>query len=107
MTEWGDPDIQATLDMRQAGSVPLQRCAAARGPCSLEDTWIPEEQYNQALERQANAVDFDVFADFFSYALDRPPPELGAVIRLRGAIAARIRTATMGRHHQELGTFER
>jgi len=57
MTEWGDPDIQATLDMRQAGSVPLQRCAAARGPCSLDDVWIPEEQYDAAVERAENAVD--------------------------------------------------
>ncbi len=56
-TPWGDPDIQATLDMRQAGSVPLQRCAAARGPCSLDDVWVPEEQYNAAVERAANAVD--------------------------------------------------
>jgi hypothetical protein len=56
-TPWGDPDIQATLDMRQAGGVPLQRCAAARGPCSLDDAWIPEERHEQALERAENAVD--------------------------------------------------
>jgi hypothetical protein len=57
MTSWGDPDIQATLDMRQAGSVPLQRCNSARGPCSLDDVWIPEAQYDAAVERAENAVD--------------------------------------------------
>jgi hypothetical protein len=56
-TPWGDPDIQATLDMRQAGGVPLQRCAAARGPCSLDDVWISEEQHSEAVERSENAVD--------------------------------------------------
>ena len=56
-TSWGDPDIQATLDMRQAGSVPLQRCNSARGPCNIDDVWIPEEQYDAAVERRANAVD--------------------------------------------------
>jgi hypothetical protein len=57
-TPWGDPDIQAILDMRQAGSVPLQRCQGGGfGQCDLDQVWIPEEQYEAAVERTESAVD--------------------------------------------------
>src|SRR5260370_15176578 len=31
-TPWGEPDIQATLNMMQAAGVPLKRCAVGRLP---------------------------------------------------------------------------
>ena len=75
MTEWGDPDIEATLDMMQASGVPFERCANRRGggggfgrrgggpppePCSLDDAWVPEEQYQAALDALENRVDRSV-----------------------------------------------
>jgi hypothetical protein len=62
-TSWGDPDISATLNMMQAAGVPLERCATAIGgfgpprPCSLEDKWVPEEQYDTQIEALENRVD--------------------------------------------------
>src|SRR5690606_25368947 len=47
MTPWGDPDIQATLDMMQASRVPLERCADSyrpdAAPCDPNMKWWPEE----------------------------------------------------------------
>ena len=36
-TAWGEPDIQAKLNMMQAAGVPLERCATAvgRGNCDM------------------------------------------------------------------------
>ena len=56
MTPWGEPDIQAKLDMMQASRVPLERCATAYGlaarqgdfdslPCDMNKKWLTEEQY--------------------------------------------------------------
>jgi len=62
-TPWGDPDIQATLNMMQAAGVPLERCSTSIGgfgpprPCSLDDVWNPEEEYNERMEAVANRVD--------------------------------------------------
>ena len=54
MTPWGEPDIQAKLDMMQASRIPLQRCTEARQfppkACSLNKKWISEEEYNKQVE---------------------------------------------------------
>ncbi len=51
MTPWGEPDIQAKLDMMQASRVPLQRCPQAREfpakPCSLDKKWRTQEEYEE------------------------------------------------------------
>jgi hypothetical protein len=43
-TPWGEPDIQATLNMMQAAGIPLERCAnAARfggPPCDMDKAWV-------------------------------------------------------------------
>ncbi|HEX7080502.1 MAG TPA: hypothetical protein VF329_05770 [Gammaproteobacteria bacterium] len=61
MTPWGDPDIQATLDMMQASRVPLERCADSyrpnAPPCDLDQKWVPEEEYNRRMEEYRNRVD--------------------------------------------------
>lgn len=63
MTSWGEPDISATLNMMQAAGVPLERCATAFDrsgsprPCSLDDAWVPEEEYNARMEALAERVD--------------------------------------------------
>jgi hypothetical protein len=63
MTAWGDPDIQATLNMMQAAGVPLERCANSYGgrggarPCDMNKKWLTEEEYNAAVERSENRVD--------------------------------------------------
>ncbi len=61
-TAWGEPDIQATLDMMQASRIPLERCADSyRGPgsapCDIEQQWVPEEEYNEAMEAYMTQVD--------------------------------------------------
>ena len=49
-TPWGEPDIQATLNMMQAAGIPLERCANAYrfgGPaCDMNKAWWTEEEYN-------------------------------------------------------------
>jgi hypothetical protein len=49
-TPWGEPDIQATLNMMQAAGIPLERCANAfrfGGPaCDMNKAWWTEEEYN-------------------------------------------------------------
>jgi hypothetical protein len=60
-TPWGDPDIQATLNMMQASGVGLERCAnPGRGggpPCDLNKKWFTEEEYNQRLAAASKQVD--------------------------------------------------
>jgi hypothetical protein len=50
-TPWGEPDIQATLNMMQAAGVPLERCANSykfgAPPCDMSKKWWTEEEYNQ------------------------------------------------------------
>jgi hypothetical protein len=50
-TSWGEPDIQATLNMMQAGGTPLERCANAYRfggpPCDMNKKWWTEEEYSQ------------------------------------------------------------
>ena len=52
-TSWGEPDIQATLNMMQAAGVPLERCANSTRfggpPCDMTKRWWTEEEYTQRL----------------------------------------------------------
>lgn len=62
MTAWGEPDIQATLDMMQASRVPLERCANSYRqfggpPCDLDKKWLTEEEYSQNMETWRNRID--------------------------------------------------
>src|SRR5215467_7289778 len=50
-TPWGEPDIQATLNMMQAAGVPLERCANATRfggpPCDMNKAFWTEEEFKQ------------------------------------------------------------
>jgi len=52
-TPWGEPDIQANLNMMQAAGVPLERCANATRfggpPCDMNKAWWTEAEYNQRI----------------------------------------------------------
>jgi hypothetical protein len=52
-TPWGEPDIQAMLNMMQAAGVPLERCANSYRfggpPCDMNKAWWTEEEYNQRI----------------------------------------------------------
>jgi hypothetical protein len=67
-TEWGEPDIQAQLDMMQAAGIPLERCAtsyraasppgASAGgfgavpepPCDPNKKWLTDEEYARRVD---------------------------------------------------------
>ena len=50
-TPWGEPDIQATLNMMQAANVPLERCANSQRfggpPCDMTKRWWTEEEFKE------------------------------------------------------------
>jgi hypothetical protein len=52
-TPWGEPDIQATLNMMQAAGVPLERCANSYRfggpPCDMNKKWLTDEEFNQRM----------------------------------------------------------
>jgi len=52
-TPWGEPDIQATLNMMHAAGVPLERCAGGGRPggppCDPNKAWWTEEEYKQRI----------------------------------------------------------
>src|SRR5829696_7212430 len=52
-TPWGEPDIQATLNMMQAAGVPLERCANSNRfggpPCDINKRWLTDDEYNQRI----------------------------------------------------------
>ena len=60
-TPWGEPDIQATLNMMQAAGIPLERCANATRfggpPCDMNKAWWTEEEYKQRLATAAGRGD--------------------------------------------------
>jgi hypothetical protein len=60
-TPWGEPDIQATLNMMQAAGVPLERCAnsyrAADPPCDMNKQWWTEDEYKERLAAARGRVD--------------------------------------------------
>ena len=58
-TPWGEPDIQANLNMMQAAGVPLERCANAvgRGNCDMNKAWWTEAEYKADIDRRAGRGD--------------------------------------------------
>jgi hypothetical protein len=58
-TAWGEPDIQAKLNMMQAAGVPLERCANAvgRGNCDMSKGWRTEAELKQAIDAAAGRGD--------------------------------------------------
>src|SRR2546421_144171 len=52
-TRWGEPDIQANLNMMQAAGIPLERCANATRfggpPCDMNKAWWTEEEHKQRI----------------------------------------------------------
>src|SRR5689334_21196474 len=50
-TPWGEPDLQATLNMMQAAGVPLERCANSyrfgAPPCDMNKQWWTEDEFAQ------------------------------------------------------------
>ena len=60
-TPWGEPDLQATLNMMQAANVPLERCANSYRfggpPCDMNKTWLTDEEYGQRIATAAGRVD--------------------------------------------------
>jgi hypothetical protein len=78
-TPWGEPDIQATLDMMQASRVPLERCAdsysgrrlptflfgdaagagggAPARPCDSAKAWLTEQEYDARMTEWRGQAD--------------------------------------------------
>jgi len=50
-TPWGEPDIQATLNMMQTAFMPLERCGTSyrpgAPPCDMNKRFLTEEEYQQ------------------------------------------------------------
>src|SRR5688572_5695591 len=79
MTPWGEPDVQATLDMMQASRIPLERCAdsysgrrlptflfgdaagtgggARARACDAQQAWLTQAEYDRRSEEWRNQVD--------------------------------------------------
>jgi hypothetical protein len=53
-TSWGEPDIQATLNMMQAAGVPLERCANSYRfggpPCDMNKAWWTEQEFAERVK---------------------------------------------------------
>lgn len=60
-TPWGEPDIEAMLNMMQAAGVPLERCANSlrygAPPCDPNKKWLTEEEYNARIKAAAGRGD--------------------------------------------------
>jgi hypothetical protein len=78
-TAWGEPDIQAQLNMMQAAGIPLERCAnsyraalppgsappagpagglgAPAAPCDMSKKWLTDAEYNERMEAYRSRVD--------------------------------------------------
>src|SRR5687767_1951760 len=58
-TPWGEPDIQANLNMMQAAGIPLERCANAvgRGNCDMSKAWWTEAEHKERLDIAAGRGD--------------------------------------------------
>jgi hypothetical protein len=60
-TPWGEPDIQANLNMMQAAGVPLERCANATRfggpPCDMNKAFWTEEEFKQRVATAAGRGD--------------------------------------------------
>jgi hypothetical protein len=53
-TSWGEPDIQATLNMMQAAGVPLERCANSYrfggAPCDMNKAWWSDAEFAERVK---------------------------------------------------------
>ena len=60
-TPWGEPDLQATLNMMQAANVPLERCANSYRfggpPCDMNKQWWTDTEYNERIAAARGRVD--------------------------------------------------
>jgi hypothetical protein len=60
-TPWGEPDLEATLNMMQAAGVPLERCANAvrfgGPPCDMNKAWWTEAEHKQRIDAAAGRGD--------------------------------------------------
>jgi hypothetical protein len=59
-TSWGEPDIEAMLNMMQAAGVPLERCAGGRfggPPCDINKKWLTEQEYAERVAAAEKRVD--------------------------------------------------
>jgi hypothetical protein len=60
-TPWGEPDIQANLNMMQAAGIPLERCANATRfggpPCDMNKAWWTEAEFKQRVATAAGRGD--------------------------------------------------
>ena len=60
-TPWGEPDLQATLNMMQAANVPLERCAnsyrVGGPPCDMNKQWWTDTEYNERIAVARGRVD--------------------------------------------------
>ena len=60
-TPWGEPDIQANLNMMQAAGIPLERCANATRfggpPCDMNKAFWTEEEFKQRVAAAAGRGD--------------------------------------------------
>jgi hypothetical protein len=60
-TPWGEPDIQATLNMMQAANIPLERCANSHRfggpPCDMNKKWLTDAEYNARVAAARGRVD--------------------------------------------------
>src|SRR5919109_227618 len=60
-TAWGEPDIQANLNMMQAAGIPLERCANATRfggpPCDMNKAWWTDEEHKQRIAAAAGRGD--------------------------------------------------
>ena len=76
MTPWGEPDIQATLDMMQASRLPLERCANSyssrtlptflyggrkgapgKAACDTNKAWLTQAEYDKRMQAWRKQVD--------------------------------------------------
>src|SRR5258707_5739967 len=60
-TPWGEPDIQANLNMMQAAGIPLERCANAPRfggpPCDMNKAWWTEAEHKQRIDAASGRGD--------------------------------------------------
>jgi hypothetical protein len=60
-TPWGEPDIQANLNMMQAAGIPLERCANATRfggpPCDMNKAFWTDEEFKQRVAAAAGRGD--------------------------------------------------
>src|SRR5262249_54514152 len=55
-TAWGEPDIEAMLNMMQAAGIPLERCVGNRN-CDRQKAWLTDEEYAQRVAAFKTRVD--------------------------------------------------